>query len=237
MYVNDTYQASRKLTVNVGVRWELPFPSVERYDRFTNLLPNAPSPFAQQAGLPGLMGRLALVNSPDNPSRYAAATHLRLFAPRVGLAYRVNDKTVVRSGYGIFYVQNDGTGGSQLTSVSQPWVPTTDNEITPSATLSNPFPTGLIQPPQRNPIYQLDYLGLSISAPIPAPPPSTSGICSSGISTWSGSWPRVWRSRSLMPAPRERISSAAPRSISFPISISRSATQHLQSRCRTRSTA
>jgi hypothetical protein len=167
VYVNDTYQASRKLTVNVGVRWELPFPSVERYDRFTNLLPNAPSPFAQQAGLPGLMGRLALVNSPDNPSRYAAATHLRLFAPRVGLAYRLNDKTVMRSGYGIFYVQNDGTGGSQLTSVSQPWVPTTDNEITPSATLSNPFPTGLIQPPQRNPIYQLDYLGLSISAPIP----------------------------------------------------------------------
>ncbi|HVW87688.1 MAG TPA: TonB-dependent receptor [Bryobacteraceae bacterium] len=167
VYASDTWQVSKKLTVNYGLRWELPFPEVERYDRFTVFLPNAPSPFAQAAGLPNLKGRLGLVNSPDNPSRYAAATHLSLFAPRLGFAYRLTDKTVVRSGYGIFYVQNDGTGGSQLTSVSQPWVPTVDGELTPVATLSNPFPTGILQPPQRNQIYQLDYLGLGISAPIP----------------------------------------------------------------------
>jgi Carboxypeptidase regulatory-like domain len=166
IYASDTWQAGKKLTVNYGLRWELPFPSVERYDRFTNLLPNAPSPIAQAAGLPNLVGRLGLVNSPDNSSRYAAATHLSLLAPRLGLAYRLNGKTVIRSGYGIFYVQNDGTGGSQLTSVTQSWVPTVDGELTPVTTFSNPYPTGLIQPPQRNPNFQTLLLGTSISAPI-----------------------------------------------------------------------
>jgi hypothetical protein len=166
VYASDTWQATRKLTVNYGVRWELPFPSVERYDRFTNLLPNAPSPIAQAAGIPNLVGRLGLVSSSDNPSRYAAATHLDLFAPRLGLAYRLTEKTVLRAGYGIFYVQNDGTGGSQLTSVTQSWVPTVDGELTPVAVLSNPFPTGLLQPPQRNANYQTLLLGTSISAPI-----------------------------------------------------------------------
>jgi hypothetical protein len=166
VYVSDTWQASRKLTLNYGVRWELPFPEVERYDRFTVLLPNAPSPIAAAAGIPNLMGRLGLVNSPDNPSRYAAATHLRLFAPRLGFAYRLTEKTVVRSGYGMFYVQNDGTGGSQPTSVTQPWVPTADSELTPVAPLSNPFPTGILQPPQRNSNYQTLLLGTAISAPI-----------------------------------------------------------------------
>ncbi len=166
IYASDTWQVNSKLTVNYGVRWELPFPEVERYNRFTNLLPNSPSPFAAASGIPNLMGRLGLVDSSDNPSRYAAATHLRLFAPRVGFAYRMNDKTVVRSGYGIFYVQNDGTGGSAPTSITQPWVPTTDNELTPVNKLSNPYPTGILQPVQRSANYQQLLLGTSISAPI-----------------------------------------------------------------------
>jgi len=167
VYASDSWQVSRKLTVNYGVRWELPLPEVERYDRFTVLLPNSPSPIAQAAGIPNLMGKLGLVNSPDNPSRKAAATHLSLFAPRLGFAYRLTNQTVVRAGYGMFFVQNDGTGGSQLTSVTQSWVPTVDNELTPAAKLSNPFPTGLLQPPQRNPNYQTLLLGTGISAPIP----------------------------------------------------------------------
>jgi Carboxypeptidase regulatory-like domain len=166
VYASDTWQVNKKLTLNYGLRWELPFPSVERYDRFTNLLPNAPSPIAQASGIPNLMGRLGLVNSADNSSRYAAATHLSLFAPRFGFAYRLNDKSVIRSGYGIFYVQNDGTGGSQLTSVTQAWVPTVDGELTAVTPFSNPYPTGLIQPPQRNPNYQTLLLGTSISAPV-----------------------------------------------------------------------
>jgi Carboxypeptidase regulatory-like domain/TonB dependent receptor len=167
IYANDTWQLSSKLTLNVGLRWELPFPEVERYDRFTVLLPNSPSPFAGASGIPNLMGRLGLVASSDNPSRYAAATHLGLMAPRVGFAYRLTEKSVIRAGYGIFFVQNDGTGGSQPTSITQPWVPTTDSELTPVNPISNPFPTGILQPVQRSPNYQTLLLGTSISAPVP----------------------------------------------------------------------
>jgi hypothetical protein len=53
-----------------------------------------------------------------------------------------------------------------LTSITQPWVPTVDGEFTASSTLSNPYPTGLIQPPQRNPNYQTLLLGNSIRAPV-----------------------------------------------------------------------
>lgn len=166
VYINDSWQLSKRLTVNAGLRWELPFPEAERYNRFTNLILNSPSPIAAASGIPNLMGRLGLVDSPDNPSRYAAATHLDLFAPRLGLAYRLTEKTVIRSGYGIFYVLDDGAGGSQLTSVTQTWVPTLNGELTPAATLNNPWPTGIIQPPQRNPNYQTLFLGNSISAPI-----------------------------------------------------------------------
>ena len=107
--------------------------------------PNAASPIAQAAGIPNLVGRLGLVKSADNPDRTAQAAHFRLFAPRLGLAYRLNNKTVVRSGYGIFYVQNipDGAGGAQLTLLTQSWVPTVDGSLTSVATLSNPFPGGL----------------------------------------------------------------------------------------------
>lgn len=52
VYASDTWQASKKLTLNYGLRWELPFPEVERYDRFTVLLPNAPSPYAAQPAFP-----------------------------------------------------------------------------------------------------------------------------------------------------------------------------------------
>lgn len=68
------------------------------------------------------------------------------FAPRVGLAYQLNTKTVIRSGYGIFFDVlgidrtdvNQG-GFSQATNL----IPSLDNGMTFRATLSNPFPDGL----------------------------------------------------------------------------------------------
>src|SRR5262249_5091876 len=154
------------------------------------------------SGIPGLRGRLGLVSSPDNPSRHAAAAHMSLFAPRLGFAYRVTNRTVIRSGYGIFFVQNDGTGGAQLTSVTQSWVPTVDAELTPASTLSNPFPTGLLQPPQRNPNYQTLLLGTGISAPIPERRRNISAICSSGTSTSSANFLVAWSWRSRTPGRR-----------------------------------
>jgi hypothetical protein len=86
-YARDRWQVSRNLTVNLGLRYEFyPLMSragkgLERYDPATNQV--------------YLGGR---GNQPDNVG--ITVSH-KLFAPRVGLAYRIGDKTVVRSGYGI----------------------------------------------------------------------------------------------------------------------------------------
>lgn len=168
LFLGDTWQANRKLTVNAGIRWELPMPEVERYNRMYQFLAGAPSPIAQAAGMPNLKGTLGLVDSSTDQSRYAAAVHLKLFAPRFGLAYRLTDKTVIRAGYGIFFPVSQQNGGS-LTSITQSWVPTINSELTPLNVLSNPFPTGIIQPPGRSPDFQSLELGEGISAPIPGP--------------------------------------------------------------------
>src|SRR5580704_11403170 len=110
-------------------------------------LPNVPSPLAQQTGLP-IMGELGLVDTPQSPGRGNAVQHWKLFAPRVGLAYRLNSKTVIRAGYGIFYLPSDVNMSSApwsnpINSITTPWVSTTNGGYTPSATLSNPFPTGI----------------------------------------------------------------------------------------------
>src|SRR5439155_9209561 len=70
-------------------------------------------------------------------------------------------------GYGISYEIQDGAGGTALTSISTNWVPTLDGGVTAAAVLSNPFPSGILQPPQRNPNYQTLVLSSSITAPVP----------------------------------------------------------------------
>jgi len=86
-YAQDRWQVSRNLTINIGLRYEF-YPlmqragkGLERYDPNTN-----------QVFLGGRGGQ------PDNVG--ITVSH-KLFAPRVGLAYRINEKTVVRAGYGI----------------------------------------------------------------------------------------------------------------------------------------
>ena len=87
LYFRDRWQATRALTVTAGLRWEY-YPlitrahtGIERYDPGTNLV---------------YVGGLGSV-----PRNAGITVSHKLFAPRVGLAYRIGDKTVVRSGYGI----------------------------------------------------------------------------------------------------------------------------------------
>jgi hypothetical protein len=173
-YVSDSFQVSRKLTLSAGLRWELPGPWTERYDRLTVLLPLSESPLAAPTGLP-LKGKLAVVNSPDWPSRYNMHYAWRLFAPRLGAAFRATGNTVIRAGYGISYLPNDvtlysGPFGSAVNNATTSWVPTLNGELTPQATLHDPFPNGLLQPPGHDPSFQSVLEGQTISAPIPSNP-------------------------------------------------------------------
>ncbi len=174
IYVNDVWQVSRKLTVNAGLRWEFTGPWTERYDRISAFFPNASSPLASQTGLP-LKGDVGLVNTPTLPQRTAMNPSYREFSPRVGLAYLVTPSTVIRSGYGIFWLPEDvnlfsSPDHDSINAITQSMTSSLNNGITPYNTLSNPFPSGIIPPPQRNADPNLALYGNNVTTQIPQNP-------------------------------------------------------------------
>ena len=149
------------------MRWELPGAWTERFDRIAVFQKDAASPIAQQVGMPNLKGKLALVNSPDRPDRHCWNVPYNFLSPRVGLAYRLTNKAVVRAGYGLAYLPVDAYFGTSphsnaVNNVTNTWVPSLDGGITPYATLSNPFPDGLIPTLGRDPSFQSLLLGQTV---------------------------------------------------------------------------
>ncbi len=175
LYINDTFQATRKLTLNLGLRWEIPGSFTDKKDRATELLPFATDPLSTATGLP-LKGQLALVNSSQYPSRNITSNHFRLFEPRVGVAYEVLPKTVIRFGYGISHEFLPGLGGvgtgtpmpsgSPINTATTAMVTSLNGGQTPANLLGNPFPNGVIPPAGRNPAFLAKLEGTSITGPV-----------------------------------------------------------------------
>ncbi|MBV9182670.1 MAG: hypothetical protein JO356_15265, partial [Acidobacteria bacterium] len=175
LYANDTFQATRKLTLNAGLRWEVPGAFTEKNDRASELLPQAPDPLSQLTGLP-LRGQLVLVHSPQYPSRNITNNHFNFFEPRIGLAYEFLPRTVVRTGYGISHEFLPGLGGvgtgtpmpsgSPINTASTSMVTSLNGGLTPANVLSNPFPNGVIEPAGRSPAFLAQLEGTSITGPV-----------------------------------------------------------------------
>jgi hypothetical protein len=162
-YAGDTFQATNRLTLDYGIRWEFPGYWTERHDRQTVFLPNEPSPLAAATGLP-LMGNVELVNTPAYPHRTNILPHYDLFSPRIGLAYRATDSLVIRSGFAILYPAT-----ANLQQSSQPYNSAINTAITilnattqPVNSFSNPFPGGVLQPVGRSSNYQSVIEGQSV---------------------------------------------------------------------------
>lgn len=154
LYATDSFQLARKLTLNYGVRWNFPGSLGEKRGLANVILPNAADPLSQQAKL-NLAGTVGLVNSPAYSYATVHPPNWNLLAPRVGFAYRWNDKTVFRGGYGISYLPSDiqfnnSPWSSPSNSGLSNFISSLNGGITPANSLSNPFPSGLIQPPGRN---------------------------------------------------------------------------------------
>ena len=147
-YGQDSFHASRKLTVNVGLRYDLTLPQTERWNRLSWIDPNAPNPL-QVAGYPNLVGGLKFANSNN---RTSMNTYYRSLQPRIGMAYRLDDKTVIRTGYGIYYEISNAAANANAISPNAPgfYAPTAwqtsvpGYPATPPPGLSNPFPFGLV---------------------------------------------------------------------------------------------
>src|SRR5947207_11291299 len=103
VYVGDTFQVARKLTLNLGARVDLQGDWTERFDRQVAFLPNATSPIASAVGMPNLKGEFPLVHSPLL-SRRTPFSAWKNISPRIGLSYQLDTNTVIRGGYGMFYL-------------------------------------------------------------------------------------------------------------------------------------
>jgi len=151
-YVQDDWRTSSKLTLNFGLRYEYEPGIAARDNAFTvGFDRNAPFP-VQVPGMQ-LTGGLMYAGVDGYPTRQGQP--LNGVAPRGGFAYSMTEKTVLRGGYGFFWVPTvaAGTGeaaiGSRGYSASTTMLASADGGLTPFNTLSNPFPNGTT-PPQGN---------------------------------------------------------------------------------------
>ena len=142
LFLQDDWRVSRRLTINAGLRWDYESPISERfYQQNRGFDPTVASP-VQAAGLQ-LTGGL-LFTSPDNPLPYHR--DLNNFQPRVGMAFQLRSTTVLRAGYGLYYLPTFDTGFTNGFSTTTPFVSSIDNGITPANQLSNPYPDGISSP-------------------------------------------------------------------------------------------
>jgi hypothetical protein len=96
LYFQDQIKLTPKLTVSAGLRWEIPRPRYEKHNFTSGFDPNEPNP-----GADGFKG--ALVFLADKGRKSFQQPYYREFAPNLGIAYTLNPKTVIRTGYAITY--------------------------------------------------------------------------------------------------------------------------------------
>jgi carboxypeptidase family protein/TonB-dependent receptor-like protein len=137
-YGQDTYKVTSNLTLNLGLRYELPFPSTENHNQVNLFVPGA-----QSQVLPSAPAGLLYPGDPGVPAGLIP-TQKTAFAPRVGLAWdpRGDSKTVVSAAYGIFYEPYyTGEGGPLQDPISSPPFLKTQQISFPVNSFANPFYT------------------------------------------------------------------------------------------------
>ncbi|HEV3418995.1 MAG TPA: TonB-dependent receptor [Candidatus Acidoferrum sp.] len=158
-YVDDTFRLTNKLTLNLGLRYELQGPWSERFNRQSSFNPNAVSWLANPGvtagltnvlGLPGLKGDVSLVSTSQRTNIPLPKDNV---APRLGFAYSWDSKTVIRGGYGIFWIPNYVSFGLNpnndfVNDATTSYTGTIDS-IHPSNTINTPFLPEVVPPVGR----------------------------------------------------------------------------------------
>jgi hypothetical protein len=135
LYGQDTFHASRKLTVNLGLRWEVGLPMINSFGSAT---------FEEETGQYLWDMKNPITGAPANVRRGIVATDWHEFSPRVGIAYQVKPSTVVRASGGIFfetagdtYQWEQGNRGNWPFAFPQA---VSENATIPTEFFPNPFP-------------------------------------------------------------------------------------------------
>ncbi len=157
-YFQDDWKITRKLSLNLGLRWDYNGPTDEKYNRINRGFdPTLANPIANEISdanlalypqLANLSGGL-LFAGVNGQSTLAYKRDLNNWQPRLGVAYSLNDKMVIRGGYGLYYMNpnNDAQINTGF-QTNTPLVNSLDGNRTPLPNvLSNPYPSGINQPP------------------------------------------------------------------------------------------
>lgn len=175
VFIQDDWKVASRLTLNLGLRWDIESAPTDRLNRnirgfdFTSPSPIEAAARAAYAANPipqvpadafRVTGGLMFVND-TNRGFYEPDTNN--FQPRIGFAYELNPKTVVRGAFAMFsvpfYIDSvNQSGFSQSTLL----VPTLDAGLTFNANLANPFPGGVLEPPGAS-LGLATFLGQGIS--------------------------------------------------------------------------
>jgi hypothetical protein len=149
-FLQDDYHVTKRLTLNLGLRYDVETGRKDRYNHLSWFDFATPSPLASTVpGFSNLRGGIKFVGANGNPVRQYN-TDPNNFGPRFGFAFTLDQKTVLRGGYGIFYQpfagrsDSSGAGYTGFSAVTS-WVSSLDG-VTPYNRLSNPYPNGLTQP-------------------------------------------------------------------------------------------
>ncbi|MEK7409414.1 MAG: carboxypeptidase regulatory-like domain-containing protein [Acidobacteriota bacterium] len=156
-YIQNDWKATRRLTLNLGLRWDYNGPPDEKYSRLNRgFNPTVASPvvaqipsamLTQYPNLRNLKGGLSFAGVDGQP-RIASKRDLMNWQPRVGAAFQLSSKLVMRGGYGVNFLNpNNNYLQTAGFSTSTPIVYTNDGGRTriPNV-ISNPYPSGINLP-------------------------------------------------------------------------------------------
>ncbi len=149
-YIQDDWKVNSKLTLNIGLRYEIHRPRIAHRDDLGGFMPELSNPAAG-----GLLGAVGFLGSGHDRigRRSFADTDYKNFGPRFGLAYQLNQKTVLRGGYGLFFAPGNAVTALRLSTgfsfglSAQPTYASTDQSVTPAFNWDRGFPTNFQQPP------------------------------------------------------------------------------------------
>ena len=176
-FVQDDIKWTRKLTINIGFRLEEETGTTERYNRMAAIDPYVLNPISNQVADPAtgktpwnLYGGYIFAGDGNGALGRKAIRDLEIkFSPRIGVAYAFDDKTVIRSGYGVFYGVPYAGATREFTSTAfqtaTPWVNSLDR-IHPNTLFANPFPSYVYPPGSSQGL--LSAVGLNLASAVPS---------------------------------------------------------------------
>jgi hypothetical protein len=167
-FLLDNWKIKPNLTLNIGFRYDLTMPRVERYNRINSLSASVVSP-VQVPGLPTLTGGEEFATASDRTTYNPDYTN---FQPRFGFSWQPFRQSVVRGGYGVFYqvaragAAGQGGSGDQGYVADTTWLTSLNGDgATPWGRISNPWPGTGPNLPAGNSLGLLNDVGFAAIGP------------------------------------------------------------------------